>query len=42
MDKNSIILTLEELKDFLQDIGCGDIYGILGHDAGGILSHSVL
>lgn len=42
MDKQRIILTLEELKDFLRDIGCGEIYGILGHDAGGILSHSVL
>jgi hypothetical protein len=42
MDKQRIILTLEELKDFLRDIGCGDIYGTLGHDSGGILSHAVL
>ena len=42
MKKSDAIVMLEELKDFLRDIGCGEIYGILGHDVGGILSHSVL
>lgn len=42
MDKSQAITLLEELKDFLRDIGCGEIYGILGHDAGGILGNSIL
>ena len=42
MTVSDIVVLLEEVKDFLRDIGCGDIYGTLGHDAGGVLSHSVL
>lgn len=42
MKKSDAITLLEELKDFLRDIGCGEIYGILGHDAGGILGNSIL
>lgn len=42
MRVSDIVVLLEEVKDFLEYIGCGDIYGALGHDAGGILSHSVL
>ena len=42
MTVSDIVVLLEEVKDFLEYIGCGDIYGALGHDAGGILSHSVL
>ena len=42
MTNSDIVVLLEEVKDFLEYIGCGDIYGVLGHDAGGILSHSVL
>ena len=42
MKVSDIVVLLEEVKDFLEYIGCGDIYGALGHDAGGILSHSVL
>ena len=42
MTVSDIVVLLEEVKDFLRDIGCGEIYGTLGHDAGGILSHSVL
>lgn len=42
MGVSDIVVLLEEVKDFLEYIGCGDIYGALGHDAGGILSHSVL
>ena len=42
MTVSDIVVLLEEVKDFLQDIGCGDIYGTLGHDASGVLSHSVL
>ena len=34
---------MEELKDFLVfDIGIGDLFGKLGHDSGGVLSHQVL
>ena len=42
MTNSDLVVLLEEVKDFLEYIGCGDIYGALGHDAGGILSHSVL
>ena len=42
MNKSNAITLLEELKDFLRDIGCGEIYGILGHDAGGVLGNSIL
>ena len=42
MGVSDIVVLLEEVKDFLEYIGCGDIYDALGHDAGGILSHSVL
>lgn len=42
MTVSDIVVLLEEVKDFLRDIGCGDIYGTLGHDAGGVLSHDVL
>ena len=42
MRVSDIVVLLEEVKDYLEYIGCGDIYGALGHDAGGILSHSVL
>jgi hypothetical protein len=42
MKKSEAITLLEELKDFLNDIGCGDTYGILGHDAGGVLGNSIL
>ena len=42
MKKSEAILVLEELKDFLIDIGCGDIYGVLGHDAGGVLGNQIL
>lgn len=42
MKKSEAILILEELKDFLRDIGCGEIYGILGHSAGGVLGNSIL
>ena len=42
MKKIDIITMLEELKDFLNDIGCGESYGILGHDAGGVLGNSIL
>ncbi len=42
MKKSEAILVLEELKDFLRDIGCGEIYGLLGHSAGGILGNSIL
>ena len=42
MRVSDIVVLLEEVKDFLESIGCGEIYGTLGHDAGGILSHSVL
>jgi hypothetical protein len=42
MKKSEAILILEELKDFLNDIGCGEIYGILGHSAGGVLGNSIL
>lgn len=34
---------LEELKSFLEyEVGIGEIYGVLGHDSGGVLSHAVL
>jgi hypothetical protein len=39
MKKSEAITLLEELKDFLRDIGCGEIYGILGHSAGGVLGN---
>ena len=42
MKKIDAITMLEELKDFLNDIGCGETYGILGHDAGGVLGNSIL
>ena len=42
MTNSDIVVLLEEVKDYLEYIGCGDIYGVLGHDAGGVLSHSVL
>lgn len=43
MNKEYAIVFLEELKDFLTlDIGVGEIFGTLGHDAGGVLSHEVL
>lgn len=42
MTNSDLVVLLAEVKDFLEYIGCGDIYGALGHDAGGILSHSVL
>lgn len=43
MNKEQAIVFLEELKDFLRlDIGVGEIFGTLGHDAGGVLSHEVL
>ena len=42
MTNSDLVLLLEEVKDYLEYIGCGDIYGVLGHDAGGVLSHSVL
>ena len=42
MDKTEAITLLEELKDFLRDIGCGDQYGILGHDAGGVIGNQIL
>ena len=42
MKTNDIVVLLEEVKDYLEYIGCGDMYGVLGHDAGGVLSHEVL
>lgn len=42
MAVSDIVVLLEEVKDYLEYIGCGEIYGVLGHDAGGVLSHSVL
>ena len=42
MTNSDIVLLLEEVKDYLEYLGCGDTYGVLGHDAGGVLSHSVL
>lgn len=42
MKKSEAITLLEELKDFLRDIGCGDQYGLLGHAAGGVLGNSIL
>ena len=42
MKKIDAITMLEELKDFLNDIGCGETYGILGHDAGGVIGNSIL
>ena len=42
MTVSDIVVLLEEVKDFLVSVGCGDIYGTLGHAAGGVLSHSVL
>ena len=42
MTNSDIVVLLEEVKDYLEYIGCGDIYGVLGHDAGGVLSQSVL
>ena len=42
MTNSDIVVLLEEVKDYLEYIGCGETYGVFGHDAGGILSHSVL
>ena len=42
MKVSDLVVLLEEVKDYLEYIGCGDMYGVLGHDAGGVLSHSVL
>lgn len=42
MTNSDIVVLLEEVKDYLEYIGCGETYGVLGHDAGGLLSHSVL
>ena len=42
MKKSEAITLLEELKDFLRDIGRGEQYGILGHAAGGVLGNSIL
>ena len=42
MKKIDAITMLEELKDFLNDIVCGETYGVLGHDAGGVLGNSIL
>ncbi len=42
MKVSDIVVLLEEIKDYLEYIGCGDMYGVLGHDVGGVLSHSVL
>ena len=42
MTNSDIVVLLEEVKDYLEYIGCGETYGVLGHDVGGVLSHSVL
>ena len=42
MTNSDLVVLLEEIKDYLEYIGCGETYGVLGHDAGGVLSHAVL
>ena len=42
MTNSDIVVLLEEVKDYLEYIGCGETYGVLGHDAGCVLSHFVL
>jgi len=43
MNRKDAIKLIDDLHSYLEcSIGIGSIYGTLGHDVGGVLSHSIL